>query len=263
MYLRSSKNFPTPSSPRTRLSSSSPSAGLATDAPVIGKRFTKNHLLRGRRAPAGLFMTTNRTTSAVPLISNSTATSHDVREGPEGDTSDGCWYGFDLYRFDLAVAGTDGHYFSRSGSWIRARSSLSWSRTDSSLSTFYTFDKENGGQASLAQQLKLARGGGCGGCGCGPGGGCGGEVAAALQVSVAALQVSVAGAAMVTCTLQMRIFQTLLRLRLQWLRRLLGLRNLLDMDTHLGLDQHLPGRIYACGWRISRRVGADRTDSRG
>jgi hypothetical protein len=45
----------------------------------------------------------------------------------------------------------------------------------------------------------------------------------------------------------MRIFQTLLRLRLQWLRRLLGLRNLLDMDTHLGLDQHLLVRIYT-GW---------------
>jgi hypothetical protein len=44
---------------------------------------------------------------------------------------------------------------------------------DTSLSTFYTFDKENTGQASLAQQLKLARGG-CGGCGCGHGGGCGG-----------------------------------------------------------------------------------------
>ena len=45
---------------------------------------------------------------------------------------------------------------------------------DSSLSTFFTFDKENGEQSSLAQQLKLARGGGCGGCGCGHGGGCGG-----------------------------------------------------------------------------------------
>jgi hypothetical protein len=44
---------------------------------------------------------------------------------------------------------------------------------DSSLSTFFTFDKENAGQASLAQQLKLARGGG-GGCGCGHGGGGGG-----------------------------------------------------------------------------------------
>src|SRR5215831_6529878 len=49
---------------------------------------------------------------------------------------------------------------------------------DTSLSTFYTFDKENGGQTSLAQHLKLAHGGGCGcghggGCGCGHGGGCG------------------------------------------------------------------------------------------
>jgi len=44
---------------------------------------------------------------------------------------------------------------------------------DSSLSTFFTFDKENAGKASLAQQLKLARGGG-GGCGCGGGGGGGG-----------------------------------------------------------------------------------------
>src|SRR3974377_1888004 len=34
---------------------------------------------------------------------------------------------------------------------------------DVSLSTFYTFDKENGGASSLAQHLKLARGG-CGGC---------------------------------------------------------------------------------------------------
>jgi hypothetical protein len=41
---------------------------------------------------------------------------------------------------------------------------------DVSLSTFYVFDKENGGAPSLAQDLKLARGG-CGGCG---GGGCGG-----------------------------------------------------------------------------------------
>ena len=45
---------------------------------------------------------------------------------------------------------------------------------DSSLSTFFTFDRENAGQTSLAQQVKLARGGGCGGCGCGHGGGCGG-----------------------------------------------------------------------------------------
>src|SRR6516225_4848938 len=43
---------------------------------------------------------------------------------------------------------------------------------DTSLSTFYTFDKENVGANSLAQGLKLARG--CGGCGCGGhGGGCG------------------------------------------------------------------------------------------
>jgi hypothetical protein len=38
---------------------------------------------------------------------------------------------------------------------------------DASVSTFYTFDKENAGAPSLAQQLKLARGGGCG-----HGGGC-------------------------------------------------------------------------------------------
>src|SRR5215471_13955968 len=44
---------------------------------------------------------------------------------------------------------------------------------DTSLSTFYTFDKENGEQTSLAQGLKLARGGG--GCGCGGHGGCGGR----------------------------------------------------------------------------------------
>src|SRR5215472_11239212 len=49
---------------------------------------------------------------------------------------------------------------------------------ETNLSPFYTFDRENGGQTSLAQRLKLARGGGCGcghggGCGCGHGGGCG------------------------------------------------------------------------------------------
>jgi hypothetical protein len=49
---------------------------------------------------------------------------------------------------------------------------------DSSLSTFYTFDKENGEQTSLAQHLKLAAHGGCGGCGCG-GRGCGGGGGAA------------------------------------------------------------------------------------
>src|SRR5215472_14995185 len=45
---------------------------------------------------------------------------------------------------------------------------------DTSLSTFFTFDKENGEQTSHAQDLKLAKGGG--GCGCGGGGGgCGGN----------------------------------------------------------------------------------------
>jgi len=44
---------------------------------------------------------------------------------------------------------------------------------DTSLSTFFTFDKENGEQTSHAQDLKLAKGGG-GGCG-GGGGGCGGK----------------------------------------------------------------------------------------
>jgi hypothetical protein len=44
---------------------------------------------------------------------------------------------------------------------------------DTSLSTFFTFDKENGEQTSHAQDLKLAKAGG--GCGCGGGGGgCGG-----------------------------------------------------------------------------------------
>src|SRR5262249_37878616 len=45
---------------------------------------------------------------------------------------------------------------------------------DSSLATFFTFDTGNSGQTPLAQQVKVARGGGCGGCGCGHGGGCGG-----------------------------------------------------------------------------------------
>src|SRR6516164_6091954 len=50
---------------------------------------------------------------------------------------------------------------------------------DTSLSTFYRFDKENGEQTSHAQDIKLARGCGGGGCGghgggCGCGGGCGG-----------------------------------------------------------------------------------------
>jgi len=53
---------------------------------------------------------------------------------------------------------------------------------DTSLSTFYTFDKENAGQTPLAQHLKLARA--CGGCGCGGhGGGCGcGRCGGAMHV---------------------------------------------------------------------------------
>ncbi len=59
---------------------------------------------------------------------------------------------------------------------------------DVSLATFYVFDKENTGTPPLAQQLRFARGGGCGcghgggcgghggGCGCGHGGGCAGGV---------------------------------------------------------------------------------------
>jgi hypothetical protein len=45
---------------------------------------------------------------------------------------------------------------------------------DTSVSMFFTFDKENAGETSPAQMLKLAKGG-CGGCGCGGhgGGGCG------------------------------------------------------------------------------------------
>jgi hypothetical protein len=45
---------------------------------------------------------------------------------------------------------------------------------DVSLGTFHVYDKENAGPSSLAQRLRLARGG-CGGCGChgcGGGGGC-------------------------------------------------------------------------------------------
>ena len=44
---------------------------------------------------------------------------------------------------------------------------------DVSLATFYVFDKENTGTPPLAQQLRFARGGGCG---CGHGGGCAGGV---------------------------------------------------------------------------------------
>jgi hypothetical protein len=46
--------------------------------------------------------------------------------------------------------------------------------SDVSLATFYVFDKENTGPPPLAQQLKLARGCGGGGCGCGRCGGGGG-----------------------------------------------------------------------------------------
>ena len=79
---------------------------------------------------------------------------------------------------------------------------------DSSLSTFYTFDKENGGQTSLAQQLKLAAHGGCGcgghGGGCGGGGGCaargcGGGGGCAAGVRGCAGGVHVACAAGVRC----------------------------------------------------------------
>jgi len=51
--------------------------------------------------------------------------------------------------------------------------------SDVSLATFYVFDKENAG--SLKPGVRLARGGGCGGCGGGGcrgcGGGCGGGCA--------------------------------------------------------------------------------------
>lgn len=46
---------------------------------------------------------------------------------------------------------------------------------DVSLGTFYVYDRENTGPSSLAQRLRLARGGCGGGCGChgcGGGGGC-------------------------------------------------------------------------------------------
>src|SRR5580700_3522589 len=43
--------------------------------------------------------------------------------------------------------------------------------SDVSLMTFQVFDREN---PPLSQGIRVARGGGCGGCGCGHGGGCGG-----------------------------------------------------------------------------------------
>ena len=60
---------------------------------------------------------------------------------------------------------------------------------DTSLSTFFTFDKENGEQTSHAQDIKLARG--CGGGGCGCGGGCGG----AARGCAGGVHVSCAGGA--------------------------------------------------------------------
>ena len=55
-----------------------------------------------------------------------------------------------------------------------------------------------------------------------------------------------------------RIFQTLLRLRLWWLRRL-RLRNLLDM----AVGWLVLGRVYTSGWGSFCRVGAIRTDGGG
>ena len=46
--------------------------------------------------------------------------------------------------------------------------------SDVSLATFQVFDREN---PPLSQGIKVARGGGCGGCGCGHGGGGGGGCA--------------------------------------------------------------------------------------
>src|SRR6202030_4753962 len=43
--------------------------------------------------------------------------------------------------------------------------------SDVSLATFHVFDREN---PPLSQGIRIARGGGCGGCGCGHGGGGGG-----------------------------------------------------------------------------------------
>src|SRR6516165_3243132 len=67
---------------------------------------------------------------------------------------------------------------------------------DTSLSTFYTFDKENGEQTSLAQGLKLARGGGgrggCGG-GCAVHAGCGGCARAGIGCARAGIGCARAG----------------------------------------------------------------------
>ena len=72
--------------------------------------------------------------------------------------------------------------------------------SDVSLATFQVFDREN---PPLSQGIRVARGGGCGGCGCGHGGGGGGGCAhagfgggggALMPVSVAAALVPVSAA---------------------------------------------------------------------
>ena len=73
---------------------------------------------------------------------------------------------------------------------------------DVSLSEFYVFDKENAGAPSLAQKLKLARGGGCGCGGHGGCGGCGGHggCAAGARVGCAGgVRVACAGGVRVAC----------------------------------------------------------------
>jgi hypothetical protein len=63
---------------------------------------------------------------------------------------------------------------------------------DTSLSAFYTFDRENGEPTSLAQQVKLVARGGCGGCGCG-GRGCGGCARAGIGCARAGMGCARAG----------------------------------------------------------------------
>ena len=80
---------------------------------------------------------------------------------------------------------------------------------DVSLSPFYTFDKENGGAPSLAQHLKLAAHGGCGGCGghggCGGCGGHGGCAAGARVACAGGARVACAGGARVACAGGVRV----------------------------------------------------------